>query len=306
MSAAAARLHLAQATVSEALADLERTLGVGLLARAPRRRAVPTPAGRELLPEARAVLTAAARVGERSAELRGTVAGSLPVGFLVTLAPVVAPRVFAAFETRWPEARAVLRTGDQQELFGWLRESAIDLAVTYDLGLDDTIHFEALAAYPPYALFGAGHRLAGRRSVTLPDLAREPLVLLDLPLSREYFLSLFRDAALEPVIDRHAGDPELVRSLVAHGYGYTLANARPVATQAVDGTPLRAVPVRGRVRAPRIGLARRAHVEPTRTAIAFAEACAAVLEQGSTPRAAAALPRAAPGPARAKRARSAP
>ena len=277
VGAAATRLHLAQATVSAAIADLERTLAVPLLVRGPRQRAVPTPVGRDLLPEARAVLDAAASLGERSAELRGTVAGELPVGFLVTVAPVAAPRVFTAFESRWPEAQAVLRTGDQETLFDWLRTSEIDLAVTYDLGLDDTVRFEALATYPPYALVGAGHRLVRRRSVTLAELAAEPLILLDMPLSREYFLSLFKDAGVEPWIARRGGDPELVRSLVAHGYGYTLANALPRATQAVDGTPLRAVAVRGPVTAPRIGIARRAGVEPTRTAAAFAEACAAVL-----------------------------
>lgn len=99
---AAARLGLAQATVSESIADLERSLGIQLLVRAPRRRAVPSSAGRSLLPDARAVISAAGRVGQHSAELRGTVAGELPVGCLITLAPVAIPRIFGAFETSWP------------------------------------------------------------------------------------------------------------------------------------------------------------------------------------------------------------
>ena len=48
IGAAAGRLHLAQATVSAAIADLERTLGVQLLVRGQRRAATPSPAGREL------------------------------------------------------------------------------------------------------------------------------------------------------------------------------------------------------------------------------------------------------------------
>jgi DNA-binding transcriptional LysR family regulator len=102
-------------------------------------------------------------------------------------------------------------------------------------------------------------------------------VLLDLPLSRDYFLGLFRTAAVEPVISRRVADPELARSLVAWGYGYTLANARPAPTQAVDGTPLRAVPLRGPVHTPNVGLARRAGLEPTRSAVAFAEVCTELL-----------------------------
>ena len=123
----------------------------------------------------------------------------------------------------------------------------------------------------------ASHPRAGAASVGLDDMAPEPFVLLDLPLSRDYFLDLFREAGVEPVISRRVADPELVRSLVAWGYGYTLANARPAPTRAIDGTPIRAVPLRGGPPPPRIGLARRAGLEPTRSAAAFADACGEVL-----------------------------
>lgn len=131
-----------------------------------------------------------------------------------------------------------------------------------------------------YALVGAGHPLARRRSVTLGRLAREPLVLLDLPLSREYFLDLYRKAGVEPVVDRRVSDPELLRSLVANGFGYTLANAKPIPTASVDGMPLVAIPVSGTTRALVAGLVRRAGAVPTLTAAAFADVCAAVLAPG--------------------------
>ena len=279
VGAAAARLHLAQATVSAAIGDLERVLGVQLLVRAPRRAATPSPAGRELLREARGVLEAAERVVATGAGLRGDVVGELPVGCLVTLAPVVAPPVFAAFESRWPGASAQLEPGDQASLLHWLRDAKIDVAITYDLGLEQGIDFEPFAARPPYALVPRGHRLAARKHVTIAELAREPLMLLDLPLSREYFLGLFKAAGVVPVIGRRAADLELARSLVAHGYGYTLANARPAPTQSVDGTVLAAIPVAGRPHSPHIGLATLRGVTPTRIAAAFAEVCAEVLQR---------------------------
>ncbi len=277
IGAAAARLHLAQATVSAAIADLERTLGVQLLVRGRRRAATPSPAGRELLAQAADVLAAAGRLDERSAALRGDVSGELPIGCLVTLAPPIAPAVCRAFEGRWPRASVTLVPAHQAELLARLRDGTIALAITYDLSLSDNVHFEPLATAPPYALVGAGHPCAGRPSVSLAELAGEPFVLLDLPLSREYFLSLFRRAGVEPVIARRAADAELVRSLVAWGYGYTLANARPVPTQAVDGTPIRAIPLVAAAPPPRVGLARRAGLEPTRTAAAFATTCAEVI-----------------------------
>jgi hypothetical protein len=47
--------------------------------------------------------------------------------------------------------------------------------------------------------------------------------------------------------------------------------------RAVDGTPIRALPLRGGSAPPRVGLARRAGLEPTRTATAFADTCSDVL-----------------------------
>ena len=60
-------------------------------------------------------------------------------------------------------------------------------------------------------------------------------MLLDLPLSREYFAGLFASAGLTPQIAHRSRQLELVRSLVANGYGYTIANARPAVDVAADG-----------------------------------------------------------------------
>ena len=279
IGAAAARLHLAQATVSAAIADLERTLGVQLLVRGRRRAAMPSPAGRDLLAQAAEVLAAAGRLDERSAALRGDVSGELPVGCLVTLAPAVAPAACRAFERQWPRAKVVLAPAHQAELLARLDDGTIAVAITYDLGLAAGVEFEPLADAPPYALVAASHPLAAAAEAGLEQLADEPFVLLDLPLSRDYFLGLFRDAQLEPDVVRRVADAELARGLVAWGYGYTLANVRPAPARAVDGTPLRAVPLRTATPAPRLGLARRAGLEPTRAAAAFAAALGEVIAE---------------------------
>lgn len=284
IGAAATRLHLAQATVSAAISDLERTLGVQLLVRGRRRAATPSPAGRELLAAAAGVLAAAGRLDERSAALRGDVSGELPVGCLVTLAPAVAPAACRAFEDRWPRARVALLPAHQAELLARLDDGTIALAITYDLGLRSGVDFEPLAEAPPYALVAASHRLAGVAEAPLAELAGEPFVLLDLPLSRDYFLDLFRAAGIAPDVSRRVSDAELARSLVAWGYGYTLANARPAPTRAIDGTPLRAVPLRAATPPPRIGLARRAGLEATRAAAAFAAAFAESIAERWEPR----------------------
>jgi DNA-binding transcriptional LysR family regulator len=49
------------------------------------------------------------------------------------------------------------------------------------------------------------------------------MILLDMPMSREYFLALFIRERLEPNIVWSSAQFDLVRTLVANGLGYTLA-----------------------------------------------------------------------------------
>jgi DNA-binding transcriptional LysR family regulator len=77
--------------------------------------------------------------------------------------------------------------------------------------------------------------LARYSAVSLQELAREPLILPDLPISREYFLSLFIKEGLEPHITSRSSHPDVIRTMVTNGYGYTLANVRPRCEMALDG-----------------------------------------------------------------------
>ena len=71
---------------------------------------------------------------------------------------------------------------------------------------------------------------------------------------------------------RHAtSQPELVRSLVANGYGFSIGNARPAPTHALDGRPLASPLLRGAHRPLELGIAQLAAVKQTRAAAAFVE-----------------------------------
>jgi DNA-binding transcriptional LysR family regulator len=65
--------------------------------------------------------------------------------------------------------------------------------------------------------------------VTIEDLATMPMVLLDMPWSREYFLGLFSEAGVTPNVVMRSSNMEVVRSMVANGVGFGIANVRPKA-----------------------------------------------------------------------------
>jgi DNA-binding transcriptional LysR family regulator len=119
--------------------------------------------------------------------------------------------------------------------------------------------------------------------VSLAELAREPHILLDLPLSREYFMQLFAEAGLEPDIALRSQHPETIRTLVANGFGYAIVNARPRNDRALDGERIVTVPLRGEPRAVRLGLASLRGIRETRTISAFKQHCRETITPAGVP-----------------------
>jgi DNA-binding transcriptional LysR family regulator len=122
---------------------------------------------------------------------------------------------------------------------------------------------------------------AGRAVIQPEELVDEPLVLLDLPFSREYFLSAFQQKGLRPRIAERTGDIAVMRSMVANGFGYGIANMRPLNTMSPDGKLLVFVPLLGDLRPLMMGIALPNAEHRTLTVQAFIDHCRRfVVEQG--------------------------
>ncbi|GBR03409.1 LysR family transcriptional regulator [Acetobacter oeni LMG 21952] len=164
--------------------------------------------------------------------------------------------------------------GHHSELIEKLRRGEVSAILCYDLDSQFELDFKPLATLPPYALVAASHRLARRRTVSLAELCeRDSLFLLDLPISRDYFLDMFRETGIQPEIGGQYQNLDVVRSLVARGTGFSLLNVRPRNKSALDGRPLSYVPLKGTGRSLIYGTARLAGVHPTAKLSAFLEFC---------------------------------
>jgi DNA-binding transcriptional LysR family regulator len=262
-------INVSQPSISTAISDLEATLGVRLFIRHHAQGVALTTEGRRLLTEARSLLQQAAGLHHVANELRTEMRGPLTVGALVTIAPVVLPALVRSF--RALHAMAVITPAEvhQEALRERLRQGEIDIAITYDLDLPRDIAFEPIVKLPPYAFVAQGHRLARRAKVKLEDLADDGLVLLDLPLTREYFLSHFISAGLTPRIAFRSAYPEVVRGMVANGLGYGLANMPLAIDRALDGKRFRMLELAGAYRPMTLGLARRGGPSGRRIVQAF-------------------------------------
>src|SRR5271154_3966318 len=252
---ASKRANISQPAVSKAISHIERELEVQLFLRHHAQGLSLTPTGRALLRDAKQLLKQAEGLYSAAADISHLMRGELSVGWFSTLAPILMPELVQSFLKAFPETQIRLVESHQEGLLKSLRAAEIEIAITSALQLSDDVAFVPLATLPPYALFGAAHPLARERSVKLSQLAPLPMVLLDMPMSREYFLALFFRDRLEANIAWSSPRVDVVRTMVANGLGYTLANARPRADVALDGRRLFRVPLTGDPPPMRVGIA---------------------------------------------------
>jgi DNA-binding transcriptional LysR family regulator len=175
-SAAAARSHAVQSTVSAGIRSLEQELGVALFERSPQ-RVVLTPAGVELLPVARRAL---AGLDELRAVARRepAVRGRLRVGVFTNFRAIDLPGILGGFRRRHPAVELQIGPGASGST-GFLddvRRGRLDVAF---LGLPASpsgVRRHRLAASRFVAVLPHDHPLASAASVRLADLAGERFI----------------------------------------------------------------------------------------------------------------------------------
>ncbi|PXY23446.1 LysR family transcriptional regulator [Prauserella coralliicola] len=243
ISSAAAALHVTPTAVASAMNELERILRTQLMVRRKAHGVALTPTGTALYQRATALLRAADEIELVTGARTGELVGPLVVGCYSTLAPTIVPPLVEWMSGQHPKVDLTVVTGSQVELPQQLLAGTLDLAIGYDIALPEGLASVRLYGAPAYVLLPPLHPLAARASVTLAELADEPMILLELPPADQHTLSLFARAGVTPTISVRTSDFELTRSLVARGFGYSILIQRPVPNASYEGLPLAVVEI---------------------------------------------------------------
>jgi DNA-binding transcriptional LysR family regulator len=168
---AAEALHIAQPVLSRQIRALEDELKAQLFVRDKRATEL-TPAGRQLLADAGPLLASADGLSRRVIRAaRGP--GSFTIGFMPGLIVTEAVRALVG---RYPQLTVdVLRTGwDDQTAV--LHDGRVDVSYIR-LPVDQSgLEIQALLTEPRVAVLPADHRLAGKDTIAIADLADEHLL----------------------------------------------------------------------------------------------------------------------------------
>jgi len=241
VSSAATAVNVSQPALSVSIARLEEDLGKPLFIRRKGEPFVPTAFGRDFIDEARHLLTKVERLVNPNT-VHSEQRRPIVIGFFEDLAPLILAPILSQLRKKHPQMPVSTRVGGFEQLSKDLRSGQLDFAVTYDLGLDETIQRRQIAKLPPHALLAKTHPLAKRQTISLAMLENEPLILADQGHSIRHMIDLFRQQGLTPRIAHRAASLETMRSLVGNGFGIGLSYTLPAARHSYDGKPL--VPLR--------------------------------------------------------------
>lgn len=220
-------LNVSSASISTAISQIEEFLQTQLFIRRHARGLVLTSAGQDLAAHARNILLHAREIEAVAQRGPFRAAGRINVGCLATIAPYLVPLVLRDLQEKHPNIEMRWRADKHEALLDGLHNGSFDLIIVYDYDIPTTLHALPLRSMPIQVVLPSGHPLASSQSCVLSDLVGLPMVLLDQPRTRDYFLSLFGNRGLSPTIAHRVDSFEMVRSLVANGFGFALLNFVP-------------------------------------------------------------------------------
>ena len=167
----------------------------------------------------------------------------IAIACLSSFAPLYLPSLMLRLREHQPQLRVDVIEGDQAQVAHLVQTGEAALGLMYDAHIPEILEYEVLAEQQPYALFMEGDPWAESDSVSLQDLASEPLILLDQPLSRDYIADLYTAIGCQPNVALRPSSIEMVRSLVGQGIGYSILVTRPAGDLSYDGKPLVTRPI---------------------------------------------------------------
>lgn len=227
---AAERSFVAQPTLSQQIKAFEDEVGARLFDRS-RRGVALTDVGAVLLPHARRVLDEAARAEAAVRAAAQGRAGTLRIGYEAPVMRDGLAESVRAFRADVPDATLDFWEAGSREQTDAVREGRADVGLVL-LPVDERgVEVRSLGAAPTVVVVPEGHRLAGRETVALAELAGEPQVAWarePAPEVYDAYLRASQSVGFVPTVVQEVHHAESLFGLVAAGVGIGTVHAARV------------------------------------------------------------------------------
>lgn len=243
MTSAAAALAYTPSAISQQIRRLEADLGQPLLDRHAR-GVRPTEAGQAIIEHVTVIERNLEVLQERLSDLAGLREGSLRLGTFPTLGSSLLPLAVTAFRGAHPGVRLSVHSGRLVQLLEMLERRRIELTFLWEYEWsrieNDSLDLRVVTEDPTALVVSASHRLAGRTSVDVSELAEESWIIRgDNHPVAEVLSRTARAAGFEPSVSFEANDYQEAQAMVAVGLGIALAPRLALANLRTDVRVLR-------------------------------------------------------------------
>ncbi|RWM12431.1 MAG: LysR family transcriptional regulator [Mesorhizobium sp.] len=221
-SRAAEALFLTQPAISDQVRKLEEEYDV-LLFNRNKKQVTLTTQGQRLLEITHRMFETEQQALELLTESRALRAGTLRI---VADAAHHLLHILGAFRARYPGVQVSLRSGNTETVISSLYSYDADIGVLPEVPAGRDFEMLKLNSTPIIAFVSADHPLSGKKSLSLKQLAQEPLVMRERgSKTRKKLedLAVALDIELKPAIE--AEGREAVREIVASGAGVGFVSA---------------------------------------------------------------------------------
>ncbi len=221
VTAAAEALFTSQPGVSKQIRMLEDELGVDIFLRNGKHLAEVTAAGKRILEYTERLLAEADNITNIAEEFRDQDRGDLSIATTHTQARYALPPVIHKFKVRYPKVSLHLHQGSPPQIAKLAADGVTDFAIATEA----MEHFDQLVMLPCYhwnrcVLVLPNHPLAGKKRVSLKDIAEHPIITYTFGFTgRSKLDQAFAAHGLKPDVVLTAVDADVIKTYVRLGLG---------------------------------------------------------------------------------------
>ena len=231
---AAARLRIAQPSLSHQIRQLEAEVQTTLLNRT-KRHVELTEAGRLFLQESREILARADRAALIARRAARGEAGRLRVGVGFCMDQAAITAAVTAFHLRHGSIRVDVQTVAVPLQIAALRDDRLDVGFVRAPMSDPALETQIVASEPLVAALPARHRLLRKKKIALAGLANDAFLIVPrdaVPVFHDAVLRACREAGFVPHVLHEADQLPMLLGMVAAGHGVALVPAAARKTKA--------------------------------------------------------------------------
>jgi DNA-binding transcriptional LysR family regulator len=247
-SKAAEAVSLAQASVSERIASLEKKIGMPLLDRLGR-KVIPTAAG-ELLHKHATLLLEMKETAELEIErFTGLKQGEISMGGSTIPGEYILPDLIGRFKKKYPHLSVKMTIADSGEIENRVIDGQLEIGVIGSKSLHANLLCQKLWEDELVLAVPVRHPWARRKAVSIQDLRKTPFILREdgsgtLKILEAYLRESGEEGTAALEVSARFGSSTAVKEGIKSGLGLSILSARAIDTEVKAGI-LKALKVRG-------------------------------------------------------------